>query len=228
MRPRSFSFPTQTQNEVCATNSTAASGTTLVLNGNLSRQIQGTFDPSQRYVQLSGYTQPVSVFSTGNISTSTFTFTGIDINGYAISTSFAGPTGTAVPTKSTTEFYAITAVTVGNTAATSPFTVGFGPSGTTNAYVLDNFSNPMNITYALVKGATSGPVTMQHTFDGVTLSTVAPTWSTVTFSSGVALASITVATSVTVSENPYAVRALLLATAAATGVVQVTFSQSGW
>lgn len=226
MRQVSVSFPTQTQTEVCATNATAASGTTLVLNGNLSQQIQGTVDLSQRFVSLNGYAQPVSVFSTGNISTSTFAFTGLDINGYAIATSFAGPTGTAIPTKSTSEFAVVFTASVGATLASSPFTIGFGPSGTTRPLVVDNFAVPVNVSFALVRAATSGPVTFQHTYDNVFTST-APTWSTVTFSTGVTLASLTVATSITVTESPFAVRALLLATAAATGVIQTNFSQPG-
>lgn len=227
MRQVTVSFPTQTQNEVCATNTTAASGTTLVLNGNLSQQIQGTVSPSQRFVQLYGYAQPVSVFSSGNISTSTFSFTGVDINGYAIATSFAGPTGTAIPTKSTSEFAIVFTASIGATLASSPFTVGFGPSGSTNAIVVNSYAQPVQTSYVLVKGATSGPVTFQRTYDNVFTAT-APTWMTTTFSSGVSLASLTVATSVTIADNPFAVRGLLLATAAATSVIQTVFGQSGY
>lgn len=226
MRPITVSFPTQVQNEVCATNATAASGTTLVINGSYSQQIQGTVDLSQRFVRLPGYTQPISVFSSGNISTSTFTFTGLDINGNALTTTIAGPTGTAIPTKTTSEFWTVFTASIGATLASSPFTIGFGPSGSTNAAVMSYFSVPENVTVALVKAATSGPVTFQHTFDNLQTST-APTWLTMTFSSGVSLASLTAATTVTVAESPYAVRAILLATAAATGVVQVTFVQPG-
>ncbi len=226
MRPVSVSFPTQTQNEIVATQATAASGTTFYLNGSLSQQIQGTVDPSQRFVRLSGYAQPISVFSTGVISTSTFTFTGLDINGYPLTTSIAGPTGAAIPAKTTSEFSAVFTASLGATLASSSFTIGFGPSGTTNAAVLSYFSVPGTVTLALQKAATSGPVTFQRTYDNP-LTATAPTWQTVTFSSGVSLTSQTVATSVTITDTPVAVRALLLATAAATGVVQVSFIQAG-
>lgn len=228
MRPVSISFPTQTQNEICATNTTAASGASLAINGSLSQQIQGSASPGAKYVKLYGYAQPVSVFSTGNISTSTFTFTGLDIYGNALTTTIAGPTGTAIPTKTTSEFAQVFTASVGATLVSSPFTIGFGPSGSTNAIAVDNFVTPINISYTVVKAATSGPVTFQQSFDAPNaLSNITPTWLTVTFSSGVSLASLTVATSVTVAGNPTMARAILLATAAATGVIQVTFSQSG-
>lgn len=227
MRQVTVSFPTQTQHEVCATNATAASGSTLAINGNFAQLPPGVVDVSQNFVALAGYAQPVSVFCTGNISTSTFTFTGLDINGYALTTTIAGPTGTAIPTKTTTEFSVVYTASVGATAATTPFTVGFGPSGITRAIAVDTFANPVNVTYAISKSASSAPITFQHSFDSSLLATAAPTWSTVSFGTGVLLASIVVATSVTVTESPVQVRASLLATGAATGVVQVTFVQSG-
>lgn len=228
MRPVIFTFPTQTQTEVCATNSTAASGTTLVLNGGLSNYAQinsAGYTPAE-VTAPPGIQMPIAIFSTGNISTSTFTFTGLDINGYAISTSIAGPTGTAIPTKTTSEFHTVLTASVGNTLASSPFTIGFGPSGSTNAVVTDVYANPGVITFALVRAATSGPVTFQHTFDNISTAT-APTWLTVTFGSGVAFASQTTATSISITDTPTAVRAILLATAAATGVIQVNFLQPG-
>jgi hypothetical protein len=227
MRPVIFTFATETQNEICATNASAASGTTLVLNGGLSNYPSINSAGYIPQVNLTGIARPVQVFSTGNISTSTFSFTGIDINGYAVSTSFAGPTGTAGIAQSTTEFHQVLTASVGNTAATSSFTIGFGASGSTNAVVIDGFANPITITYALVKAAgTAGPVTFQHTFDPVFTAT-APTWSTVTFGTGVSLASQTTPTSVTVPETPYAVRAICVATAAATGALQINIIQSG-
>lgn len=228
MRPVIFSFPTITQIEICATNTTGASGATLVLNGGSSNYPNRN---SAGYVAFAtpggGIQRPVMVYSTGDISTSTFSVSGLDVNGYAVSTTFAGPSGTAVSTgKSTSEFAVVTAVSIGNTAATSPFTVGFGPSGTTNAAIIDGYPDPGNVSYSIVKVPTSGPVTFQNTFDNVFTAT-APTWLTVTFSSGVAFASQTTATSITVAQNPFAARALLLATAQATGVVQVNIIQSG-
>ncbi len=226
MRPVTFNFPTETQNEICATNATAASGTTLVINGSLSNIGRLNNIGYSPQAVAPGVQRSVTVFSTGNISTSTFTFTGFDVNGIAVSTTIAGPTGTAIPTNTAQEFSVVTTASVGNTAATSSFTVGFGASGSTRGVVVDGFANPVNLTIALTKGATSGPVTMQHTFDPL-FTTSSPTWSTVTFSSGVALASLTTATSVTVAETPAALRAILLATAAATGPIQIVFSQPG-
>lgn len=228
MRQVTFTFATITQSEICATNATAASGSTLVLNGGLSNY--GALN-SAGYVPYAtpgaGIQRCIQVYSTGNISTSTFAFTGLDVNGYAISTSFAGPTGTAnTSAKSTSEFAVVFTASVGPTAATSPFTVGFGPSGTTNTFAADHYANPVNMTYALTRAATSGPVTFQHCFENPFTAT-APNWTTVSFGSGVLLASQTTATTITVSENPLGVRAVLLATAAATGVIQVGFVQAG-
>lgn len=226
MHPVSYTFPTMTQNEICATNASAASGTTLVLNGSLSVLPPGGSGDANRYVALSGIARPIEVFSTGNINTATFTFTGLDVNGYALTTSFAGPSGSGVITQSVTEFSVVYTASV-LTAAASPFTVGFGPSGITRAMSADGFITPMNTTYAVVKAATSGPISFQHTFDPILLSSGPPTWSAVTFGTGIAIASQTVATSVTVTENITACRAILVATAAATGVIQAVIMQCG-
>lgn len=228
MRPVTFSFPTITQNEICATNTTAASGASLTINGSLSNiaQLNGGLPYTPLANAGPGIQRSVTVYSTGNISTSTFTVTGYDVNGYSYSTTLSGPTGTAIPTHTTQEFQVVTAVSVGNTLASSPFTVGFGASGSTNAVVVDLFANPVNLTLALVKGASSGPVTFQHAFDSPFTAT-APTWSTVTFSSGVSLASVTTATSITIADAPAQARAILVATAAATGTIQVVIIQPG-
>lgn len=227
MRPVIFTFPTETQAEICATNTSAASGTSLVLNGGLSNYPAIT---SPGYIPQAlcpaGTARTVQVFSTGNISTSTFTITGLDINGYALSTSFAGPTGTAGIADSTSEFSVILTASVGNTAATSPFTIGFGPSGSTRGVVIDSFQNPNNLTFAVIKAATSGPVTAQHAWDDP-FATTAPTWSTVSFGTGVLFASQTTATSISIVDAPTQVRYILVATGAATGPIQVAISQPG-
>ena len=162
MRPIAFSFPTFTQNEICATQTTTAASQGLVINGSLSNvNIQNTQGYSPQAVAV-GIQRPVAIFSTGNISTSTFTISGFDCRATGLlSTTIAGPTGLLIPTQTVTEFNRITAVSV-NTFASSNFTVGFGPSGTTNWVNLDKAIVPFNVTIS-VTVSTGTPVTIQDT-----------------------------------------------------------------
>jgi len=162
VRPVTFSFPTFTQNEICATQTTTATSQSAIVNGSLSNiNIQNGQGYSPLAVAV-GIQRPVAIFSTGNISTSTFTISGYDCRATGLlSTSFAGPTGTGIPVQSVTEFNRVTAVSVG-TLASSSFTVGFGPSGSTNWVNLNKFANPFNVTIS-VTTSTGAPITVQDT-----------------------------------------------------------------
>lgn len=221
MRPITFSFPTQTQNEITAAQATAASGAVIPLNGTLSNIAQINSPGYIPVVAFPGVQRTAQIFSTGNISTSTFTITGVDIRNIAVSTTLAGPTGTALPVHTTQEFARITSISLGNTLASSPFTIGVGASGSTNYIMTDIFANPFNMTIAVITG-TSGPVTVQDSPDNANDPNVTPTLFNHATLVGV-LAN---------QESNYAypvrfVRAILLATAAATSVANITFIQAG-
>ena len=228
MRPIAFSFPTFTQNEICATQTTTATSQGAIINGSLSnfniKNGQG-YSPQAFAV---GIQRPVAIFSTGNISLSSFTISGFDCRATGLlSTTIAGPTGLLIPVQTAIEFNKVTAVTVG-AFASSTFTVGFGPSGTTNWINLDKFMNPFNVTIS-VTVSTGTPITIQDT--PLDLNSVAPA-AAFTFNHAT-LATVTVSaqSSYTVPVN-YS-RAICTATlntasaALATSTPVVTFIQAG-
>lgn len=227
MRPVSFSFPTETAVEICATQTTTATSQALLINGGLSNIAQ--INNSNGYIPqavLPGIARSVQISSTGNISTSTFTITGFDIRNIAVSTTLAGPTGTLIPTHTTQEFNRITAISVG-ALATIPFTVGVGATGSSAMMMNSYFANPFNMAVTVITG-TSQPVTIQDTQDDANDSTVTPTW----------INNATLVTVVANAESNYAypvrfVRAIFTATlvsaatSSATTAAKVTFIQAG-
>jgi hypothetical protein len=229
VRPISFSFPTFTQNEICATQTTTATSQGLVINGSLSNiNIQNTQGYSPQALAV-GIQRPVAIFSTGNISTSTFTISGFDCRATGLlSTTIAGPTGTLVGfVQTVTEFNKVIAVSVG-TLASSSLTVGFGPSGSTNWVNLDKNIAPFNVAISVVV-STGTPVTIQDT--PLDLNQVAPA-AAFTFNHAT-LATVTVS-----AQNSYTVpvnyaRAICTATlntassALATSTPAITFIQAG-
>ena len=216
MRPVIFSFPTQTVNGVCATQTTTATDQSLVLNGSLSNFNAGVTPFAVTVAP--GLQRTLTVTSTGNISTSTFTITGIDTSGYAVSTTLTGPNNTTATTVA--EFFKVTAISVG-TIATSAFTVGVGITGTSRWAVVDTFQNPVVVSVA-INTATSAPVSIQHTFDPISTST------SPMIISATGLTTITTATNLSYSENATAYRAIFVATGTATGAAQVNIIQSGY
>lgn len=228
MRPIAFSFPTFTQNEICATQTTTATSQGLIINGSLSNiNIQNTQGYSPQALAV-GIQRPVAIFSTGNISTSTFTISGFDYRATGLlSTTIAGPTGLAIPVQTVTEFNRVIAVSVG-TLASSSLTVGFGPSGSTNWVNLDKNIVPFNVAISVVV-STGTPVTIQDT--PLDLNQVAPA-AAFTFNHAT-LATVTVS-----AQNSYTVpvnyaRAICTATlntassALATSTPAITFIQAG-
>ena len=218
MRPVIFSFPTQTANGVCATQTTTATDQSLVLNGSLSNFNAGV-TPFEAIV-APGIQRAITLTSTGNISTSTFTITGIDTSGYAVSTTLTGPNnGTAT---TVAEFFKVTAISVG-TIATSAFTVGVGITGTSRWAVVDTFQNPVAVSVAITMNtATTSLVTVQRTFDPISTTT------TPVAVTAVGLSEIGTSTSLTYSDNATAYRAIWLASTTATGTMNVNFNQSGY
>ena len=216
MRPVIFSFPTQTANGVCATQTTTATDQSLVLNGSLSNFNAGVTPFAVTVAP--GLQRTLTVTSTGNISTATFTITGIDTSGYAVSTTLTGPNNATATTVA--EFFKVTAISVG-TIATSAFTVGVGATGTSRWAMVDTFQNPVGVTVA-INTATSAPVSIQHTFDPISTST------SPMIISATGLTTITTATNLSYSENATAYRAIFVATGTATGAAQVNITQSGY
>lgn len=174
MRPIVFSYPTETANEVCATQTTTATDQALILNGTLANRTQYLQYGAVPRAVFPGIQRTVQISSTGNISTSTFTITGRDIRGVAFTTTLAGPTGTVIPTHTTQEFNQVTAISVGTLASVS-FTVGVGATGSSNPVEMNTFGNPFNAAITVVTG-TSQPITIQDTQDNANDTSVTPTW----------------------------------------------------
>ena len=216
MRPVIFSFPTQTVNGVCATQTTTATDQSLVLNGSLSNFNAGVTPFAVTVAP--GLQRTLTVTSTGNISTATFTITGIDTSGYAVSTTLTGPNATTATTVA--EFFKVTAISVG-TIATTAFTAGVGITGTSRWAMVDTFQNPVVVTVA-INTVTSAPVSIQHTFDPISTST------SPMIIAATGLTSITTATNLSYNENATAYRAIFIASGTATGVAQVNIIQSGY
>lgn len=216
MRPVIFSFPTQTVNGVCATQTTTATDQLLVLNGSLSNFNAGVTPFAVTVAP--GLQRTLTVTSTGNISTATFTITGIDTSGYAVSTTLTGPNATTATTVA--EFFKVTAISVG-TLASSSFTVGVGATGTSRWAVVDTFQNPVAVSIA-ISTVSSAPVSIQHTFDPISTAT-SPTVIAAT-----GLTGVTTSTNLNYFENATAYRAIFIATGTATGAAQVNFVQSGY
>jgi len=228
MRPVTFSFPTFTQNEISATQTTTATSQAVVINGSLSNISQINSAGYSPVAIAAAIQRPVAVFSTGNISTSTFTISGYDCRATGLlSTSIAGPSGIAAPVQTVTEYNRVTSVSVG-TLASSNFTVGFGPSGTTNWVCTDKFKNPFNVTIS-VTVSTGTPVTIQDTPDD--LNVVNP--STALIFNHSTLATVTVSAQSNYAYPVNYTRAILTATlntassALATSAPVVTFIQAG-
>jgi len=216
MRPVIFSFPTQTVNGVCATQTTTATDQTLVLNGSLSNFNAGVTPFAVTVAP--GIQRTITLTSTGNISSSTFTISGIDTSGYAVSTTLTGPNNATATTVA--EFFKVTAISVG-TIATTAFTAGVGITGTSRWAMVDTFQNPVVVTVA-INTVTSAPVSIQHTFDPISTST------SPMIIAATGLTSITTSTNLSYNENATAYRAIFIASGTATGVAQVNIIQSGY
>lgn len=159
MRPITFNYPTITAAEICATQTTTATDTAILINGGSSNVAVGV---TPFIATLPGIQRSIQISSTGNISTSTFTISGFDLRATGLlSTTLAGPTGTLIPTHTTIEFNQVTAISVG-TLATIPFTVGVGATGSSNWVTADTAVSPFNVTVSVTTG-TSQPVTIQDT-----------------------------------------------------------------
>lgn len=168
MRQVSYTYPAPDYNGIAATqNWTTSTGAYVVINGDLSRQVQGTTDPSQRFAVFPGIQRTIGVFSTGNLSAVVFYASGVDTNGRTVTASFVGPSGGSAGTASdcfatfTAEFHQVNYL-YATSAATSLFTIGTGATGSTRWATMDSFKNPFNVSLSVIT-ATIAAVTVQDT-----------------------------------------------------------------
>lgn len=226
MRQVTYSFPTETAVEVCATQTTTASSAALLINGGLSNIAQLN---SPGYIPVAvfpGIQRSVQISSTGNISTSTFTISGYDLRATGLlSTTVAGPTGTLIPTHTTIEFNQVTAVSVG-TLASIPFTIGVGATGSTNWVTCDTFKTPFNMTVGVITG-TSQPVTVQDTPNNPNFTSSPTTFNHATLVTVTVNQESNYAYPVAFTRAVFTATAVAAATSSATTAASVFFIQAG-
>lgn len=164
MKPisRSLTVSAAVNNAVSADQTTAGAAN-LVINGANASGGVATF--SVPYA--------VSVTSTGNDSTRTYTITGTDASGNVISQAITGPNTTTVYT--TSVFKTVTQVAVSG-ATVGTVRVGFGSFGATAPIPLDYLGRP-EISLQVVTDTTTGTPTwtVQQTLDDIQ-GNLYPTW----------------------------------------------------
>lgn len=176
MKQVTFSYGPFDTNAIAATQSwQTATGAYVVLNGvDYSQQIQGTVDPASRFAVIPGVQRTIGVFSTGSLTGVVFYASGVDTNGRVVTASFAGASGgSSAATDSfatfTAEFHRINYM-FATSAATSPFTVGVGATGSTRWVQTDNFVSPFSLAVNVVT-STGKSVTVQSTYNDPNVST---------------------------------------------------------
>lgn len=112
-----------------------------------------------------GHLVTIAGIAATNHSGKTFTITGTDADGIALTDTIAGPNG-AVTVTSTYHFATVTSVTVSATTGADTFNIGWSAVAVTQTVVTDWRENQMQISLALVITGTVS-VTVQHTLDNV-------------------------------------------------------------
>lgn len=162
MRPKSktLTLLTPALNNVATDQTTAGAGN-FTIDGSLASGGSVTLTTAHR----------LDIESTGNISGVTFTITGTDQNGDAVSEDIAGPNATTVTT--TNYFLTITQIAVDGAVGTNT-SVGTTDEAVINDYPLNHVQPEFNVAVA---ANISGTIdyTVQHTFDNV-LDGDSPTW----------------------------------------------------
>ena len=217
MRPIAITFPIPVVNSVSATQSFTASTQGVLLNGSLSNVGKVSTQGYSPNVTFPGIQRTVTITSTGNINTSTFTITGIDVRGQAVSTTLTGPNGATATT--TAEFAQVTAITVGTTAS-SNFTVGTGATGSSVWVQGNSFTAPFSVTVA-VSTVTTAPITIQDTPQDA--NSVVPT----NIYNHPTLATVTVSAESSYTSPVQYMRAIITATSNPATASVVTFIQAG-
>lgn len=148
-------------NGIALTQSPAAAGN-LVLAG-----AEVTVDPDTGVNQwLTDTPRVVSVTSDGNDSGNTFTVTGENQLGQAVTEDIAGPDGTPTSTDGTTLFRRITSIAIDGVAVGN-ITVGTTDAVNTSWIPVNTHATPVNIGFGVFLTGATATYTVQHTFDDV-------------------------------------------------------------
>jgi hypothetical protein len=226
MRQVTYSYPAPDYNAIAATQSwTTATGSYVVINGDVSQAIQGT--PGQntdRYAVLPGIQRTIGVFSTGNLSSVVFYASGLDTNGRVVTASFVGATGGSSTASDsfatfTAEFHQVNYI-YATSAATSAFTIGTGATGSTRWVMTDKFKNPFNMSISVIT-ATIAAITVQDTPQDPNTSTAPVTFNHST------LATVTVSAQSNYAYPVNFTRAIVTTNTASGVGSSVTFQQAG-
>lgn len=163
MKPivKSLTLLAAVNNAVC-TDQTRADAGALTINGANTSGGVATFNAAYA----------VSVTSTGNDSTRTYTITGTNAAGSTISETITGPNTTTVFT--TMAFQTVTAVSVAGGGTVGTVRVGFGSFGVTAPIPLDYHGRP-EISLQVVVTSGTPTWTVQQTLDDVQAN-LSPTW----------------------------------------------------
>jgi len=157
---QTLTVPAAVNNAVCLDQTLAGAGS-LTENG--GAVVNG--------VAISTVAVLVTVTSTGNDSTRTYTITGTNAAGVAMSETITGPNATTVST--TRYFKTVTDVSVVGGGTVGTVRVGFAASGVTAPLVLDIHGRPDVSLQVVVSGTVTW--TIQQTLDSV-WDIALPTW----------------------------------------------------
>lgn len=136
-----FTFATADANGICTSQTaTATGGSNLTINGALATGGVATMDAPRH----------VSITATGNNSTKTFTFTGTDRFGTAITEALSGPTGGLVA--GTKNFSTVTNVAI-DAASAGAVIVGSANAAETQWIPLNRYTPEKSITVDLTATA---------------------------------------------------------------------------
>ena len=142
---------------ICASQTTAGAAFALI-NGALASGGVATM----------GDQQFITIYSASNLAGITFLVTGTDKGGQVLTDTITGP-GAGLTVVSTKNFYTVSGVYT--SAAAAAFTVGVNGTGASQAYPVDIYVAPLQLSMA-VTAITGATYKLQYTYDDVQ----APTW----------------------------------------------------
>jgi hypothetical protein len=120
-----------------------------------------------------GCAHPVTIL--GNAATNhtgkTFTITGTDANGIAITNAIAGPNGVATVT-STKRFKTVTSVTVDSTTGADTFDIGWTALASTPWVTFNTRIAPFSVGVGAILVSGSANYDLEHTYDEIDTNTV--------------------------------------------------------
>lgn len=209
MRPKEITLTPQSDADgICQSQKPAAGGSqSLTINGALTSGGSATLNHGHL----------ITITSDNADNGRTFTLTGTDFRGYALTEDVTGPNTTTV--ESTKYFKTITSVVVDDDTAGN-ITIGANGKSASQIVPLDTYQNPFNIGIGVDISATL-TYTIQHTFDDVQISDL----STLKWFNHDDLAAKTADDD---GNYAFAIRAVrTLITSFTSGTITTTFIQSG-